>query len=95
LSGTASWAYYSATQWLLGVRPEVEGLRIDPCLPKAWKGFKMRRTFRGLHLAIEVRNPKRKCRGLKSLTVDGVAITGNLVPTEKLRDGSVIVAVLG
>jgi hypothetical protein len=42
-----------------------------------------------------VRNPKRKCRGLKSLTVDGVAITGNLVPTEKLRDRSVIVAVLG
>ena len=95
LSGTASWAYYSATHWLLGVRPEVEGLRIDPCIPKAWKGFTMRRTFRGFRLSIEVRNPKRRSRGLKSLTVDGEAVTGNLVPTERLRDGSVIVAVLG
>jgi len=46
LSGTASWAYYAATHWLLGVRPEVDGLRIDPCIPKAWPGFTMRRRFR-------------------------------------------------
>ena len=47
LSGTASWAYYTASHWLLGVRPEADGVRIDPCIPKTWPGFTMRRTFRG------------------------------------------------
>ncbi len=95
LSGTASWAYYTATHWLLGIRPEIDGLRVDPCVPKAWKGFKMTRTFRGRKVRIEVTNPKRKNRGVKSITVDGERIDGDVVPTEKLRDGSKIVAVLG
>jgi len=95
LSGTASWAYYSATHWVLGIRPEVEGLRIAPCIPRKWKGFSMTRTFRGMKLSIEVRNPKRKNRGLKSLTVDGRPIDGEVIPTDALRDGATIVAVLG
>jgi cellobiose phosphorylase len=95
LSGTASWAYYSATHWVLGIRPDVEGLRIAPCIPKAWKGFSMTRTFRGMKLSIEVQNPKRKNRGLKSLTVDGQPIDGEVIPTAALRDGAKIVAVLG
>ena len=95
LSGTASWAYYSATHWLLGVRPEIDGLRIDPCMPKAWPGFKMTRTFRGMKVKIEVRNPSGVCRGVKTLTVDGKSCAGNLVPTATLRPGAKIVAVLG
>ena len=47
LTGTAAWAYYSATQYILGLRPEVEGLRIDPCIPSTWEGFKAQRRFRG------------------------------------------------
>ena len=42
------------------MRPEIDGLRIDPCIPKAWPGFKMRRHFRGKNLRIEVRNPGRR-----------------------------------
>ena len=95
LSGTASWAYYSATHWVLGIRPEVEGLRIAPCIPGKWKGFSMTRTFRGMRLSIEVKNPKRRNRGLKSLTVDGQPIEGEVIPTAALRDGAKIVAVLG
>jgi cellobiose phosphorylase len=95
LSGTASWAAYSATHWILGVRPEVDGLRIDPCIPKAWQGFTMTRTFRGMRLHIEVRNPRRKNRGVKSLTADGEPLAGNIVPGGKLQDGAKIVAVLG
>ncbi len=95
LSGTASWAYYAATHWILGVRPEVEGLRIDPCIPKAWPGFTMRRHFRGKMVRIEVKNPGSVSRGIKSLTVDGRPVPGNVVPTEKLKDGSKIVATLG
>ncbi|OQB89792.1 MAG: N,N'-diacetylchitobiose phosphorylase [Verrucomicrobia bacterium ADurb.Bin122] len=95
LSGTASWSYYSATHWLLGVRPEIEGLRIDPCIPKAWPGFKMTRTFRGKTVSIDVQNPKGVCKGIATLTVDGETVAGCIVPTEKIKDGSKIVAVLG
>jgi N,N'-diacetylchitobiose phosphorylase len=95
LSGTASWAYYSATHWVLGIRPEVEGLRIAPCIPKAWPGFTMRRKFRGLNLTITVKNPSGVSRGLATLTVDGAQITGEVIPVSALRDGAQIVAVLG
>jgi cellobiose phosphorylase len=95
LSGTASWSYYSATHWILGIRPELDGLRIDPCIPKGWPGFTMRRRFRGKHLKIEVQNPAGVCRGVKTLTIDGRALPDNLVPAAQLRDGARIVAVLG
>jgi cellobiose phosphorylase len=95
LSGTASWAYYSATHWLLGIRPEAEGLRIDPCIPKSWPGFTMRRNYRGKNISIEIRNPAGVCRGVKTLTVDGEPVSGCVIPAEKLREGSCIVATLG
>jgi cellobiose phosphorylase len=94
LSGTASWAYYTATHWILGIRPEIEGLRIAPCLPKEWPGFTMTRTFRGMTLHIEVQKPRRKASKLKSLTVDGQKVVGDIVPVANLREGSRIVAIL-
>ena len=95
LSGTASWAYYSATHWLLGVRPEADGLRIDPCIPKTWPGFTMRRHFRGQHVSIEVRNPAGVSHGVKTITVDGEHVEGCIVPATKLRDDARIVVTLG
>lgn len=94
LSGTASWAYYVATHWVLGIRPEIDGLRIAPCVPRAWPGFRVQRFFRGLRLEIEVHNPRRG-RRLKSLTVDSRPVAGEVIPVGELRDGSRIVAVLG
>jgi cellobiose phosphorylase len=95
LSGTASWSHHTALQWILGVRPEVDGLRIDPCIPKQWPGFKMTRVFRGKTLKIEVKNPSNICKGVKSLTVDGKSLEGNFIPLDRLKDGSKIVATLG
>ena len=95
LSGTASWAYYSATHWLLGVRPEADGLRIDPCIPKTWPGFTMRRYFRGQHVSIEVRNPAGVSHGVKTITVDGEHVEGCIVPATKLRNDARIVVTLG
>jgi cellobiose phosphorylase len=77
------------------VRPEIDGLRIDPCIPKAWPVFSMRRHFRGKTVHITVTNPAGVNTGVKSLTVDGRIIAGNLVPADELKDGSKIVAVLG
>jgi cellobiose phosphorylase len=95
LSGTAAWAHYAATQHILGIRPELAGLRIDPCIPRAWPGFTATRVFRGRTLHIEVSNLSGVCRGVKSLTVDGKPLDGSLIPVAALRQGSRISAVLG
>jgi cellobiose phosphorylase len=95
LSGTASWSQHTALQWILGVRPEIDGLRIDPCIPKAWPGFSMTRVFRGLRVRIEVQNPSGVCKGVKSLTVGGKTIEGNLVPLALLKDNVKVLVTLG
>jgi cellobiose phosphorylase len=88
LTGTAAWTYYTATQWLLGIRVEYDGLRVDPVIPSKWKGFTVTRWFRGKCYEIEVRNPKGLQRGVKRLVVDGKEIKGSLV---EARHGSAMV----
>ena len=80
LSGTASWAYQAATQWILGIRPEYNGLRIDPCIPSAWKGFSATRKFRGSLMRITIHNPQGISKGVAKMTVDGEPIPGNIIP---------------
>ena len=85
LTGTASWAYQSATQFILGVRPTHQGLLIDPCIPKIWPGFKVTRKFRQATYEIEVYNPGGISKGVESITVDGAEIAGNVLPN--FQDG--------
>lgn len=80
LSGTASWTYVAGTQWILGVRPEVDGLRIDPCIPANWPSFTVQRKFRGGSYDIRVSNPNNVCKGVKEMRVDGELIAGNKAP---------------
>jgi len=80
LTGTAAWNYVAIGQWILGLRPEHDGLRVDPCLPAAWPGFTAARRFRGCRYHITVRNPRGLCRGVRSLLVDGQRVAGNIVP---------------
>ncbi|HZB79207.1 MAG TPA: glycosyl hydrolase family 65 protein, partial [Actinomycetota bacterium] len=80
LTGSAAWNFVAITQWILGIRPEHEGLRIDPCLPAAWSGYEAIRRFRGATYRIAVRKPGGVTGRLTSLTVDGRSIEGNLVP---------------
>jgi N,N'-diacetylchitobiose phosphorylase len=95
LSGTAAWSYHAAVQWILGVRPEIEGLRIDPCIPTSWPGFTLRRVFRDRTLTIEIDNAARVSSGVVELSIDGLPVPGNLAPVGKLRDGSIIRVRLG
>lgn len=94
LTGTASWSLFVALNSILGIVPEPEGLRIDPCIPRSWPGFEVERVFRGLRLHIRVNNPSGLSRGVKRLSLDGKDIAGSLVPISGLRDGARIVAVL-
>jgi cellobiose phosphorylase len=80
LTGTAAWNYAAITQWILGIRPEYDGLRIDPVIPAGWQGFKATRRFRGNTYVIEVKNPSSLNRGVKKLLVEGREIPGNLLP---------------
>ncbi|TKG96971.1 N,N'-diacetylchitobiose phosphorylase [Puteibacter caeruleilacunae] len=80
LSGTATWAYYAATQYLLGIRPDVDGLVVDPCIPKDWDGFKVTRKFRGATYIITVCNPDQVMKGVASITVNGQKVKGNKLP---------------
>lgn len=95
LTGAAAWSYYSATQYILGLRPELAGLRVDPCIPAAWEGFQATRRFRGHTLHITVTNPDGVCRGVRSLTLNGEALPDNLVPATKLTAHNQVVVVLG
>lgn len=80
LSGTASWTYQAATQFIIGIRPQHNGLLVDPCIPKAWDGFSVTRLFRGATYKIVVKNPDHVSKGIASVVVDGKAITGHVIP---------------
>jgi cellobiose phosphorylase len=78
LTGTASWIYVAATQWILGIRPTFEGLKVTPCIPESWSGFKARRVFQGVTYNIVVKRVGKGNRVL--LKVDGKPVSGDTVP---------------
>ncbi len=92
LTGTAAWNYAAITQHILGIRPAFNGLEIDPCIPKEWDGFKVKRKFRGYTLNIEVVNPDHVSKGVKEITINGNKIDGQLISVlEKGKTYSVLV----
>ena len=80
LTGTASWNFVAVSQYMLGIIPDYNGLKIDPSIPSAWDGFKAVRQFRNATYNITVKNPSHVCKGVKSVTVDGNTIEGNVLP---------------
>jgi len=80
LTGTAAWNLVALTQHILGIRPDHDGLRIDPCLPADWPGFEAIRRFRGATYVIRVRKRLGAVGRATGLVVDGTPIDGNLVP---------------
>ena len=86
LSGTASWAYYTAAQFILGIQPDYNGLRIDPCIPSNWKDIKIKRVFRNKIFRIIIKNEKGSQKGIKKLILNGNKINGNLIPLELMED---------
>ncbi len=75
LSGTAAWNFVAITQWILGIRPELEGLVVAPVIPRDWKGFKAVRLWRGVRYDISV---ERQGGGNQAeIWVDGERIKGN------------------
>jgi N,N'-diacetylchitobiose phosphorylase len=95
LTGTVSWSYYTATQYILGIRAEAAGLRIDPCIPADWEGFSVRRVFRGKVLDIRVDNVAGVQRGVVRVTLNGERVEGNLIAADRMQNENQVVVVMG
>ena len=87
LTGTAAWNFVAISQYILGVIPDYDGLKIDPSIPKAWDGYSITRKFRNDTYNITVTNPDHVSKGVKSVVCDGKAIDGNVLPV--FNDGAV------
>jgi cellobiose phosphorylase len=92
LTGTASWTFVAATQWILGIRPTYDGLRVAPAMPSEWAGFKAHREYRGTAYEISVR--REGPGNMVSMTVDGVPVPGDVVPPPTPGTAAVIVEVV-
>ena len=79
LTGTAAWNWYTITEFILGVKPAYAGLEIDPCIPSSMKGYTVTRRLRGAEYVINVKNESGAQKGVKSITVDGQKIEGNII----------------
>ena len=86
MTGSGGWAYFAVTHYLLGVRPGFDELTVDPCIPAAWDGFRVRRMFRGEVFNITVENPCHVQKGVKELYLDGEKV--DRVMVKSTRDGA-------
>ncbi|MCE0484852.1 MAG: hypothetical protein LV479_11520 [Methylacidiphilales bacterium] len=94
-TGTAGWSFRSVTDWIIGIRPEYNGLRIDPCINPDWDGFQAKRSFRGAVYHITVSNPDHVEKGVKKITVDGKIIGDTLIPITQGKESYNVHVLMG
>jgi len=80
LTGTAAWNFYAISQYILGIRAEYNGLKIDPCIPGSWKGYKVKRKYRGVTYHITILNPNGVQKGISGIMVNGKPFDKNIIP---------------
>ncbi len=95
LTGTAAWNFVAISQAILGIKPQYDGLLVDPCIPSVWEKYTVTRVFRGAIYEIHVSNPGNVQKGVRSITVDGKPIEGNILPVLKEGEKHRIEVVMG
>ena len=95
LTGTASTIMVGCVEGIMGMRPDLEGLRIAPSIPDDWDGFEIEKDFRGCHMHIVIKNPDHVQSGCKELTVNGVKMEENYIPASILGDKAEVVLIMG
>ena len=95
LTGTASWNFYAISQFILGIQPDYEGLKVDPCIPAKWDGFEITRKFRGTTYLIKVENPKHVSKGVVKVTIDGNLYESNILPLFNERSTHSVIVEMG
>lgn len=93
MTGSSGWAYYAATQYLLGIRPDFDSLTIDPCIPADWKEFSVVRKWRGAEYCIHVTNPDGVEKGVVRITLDGKAVSK--IPVMEAGSAAQIEVIMG
>lgn len=86
LTGTASTVMVGCVEGILGMRPDFNGLKIEPSIPKDWDGLEIEKDFRGCHLHITIQNPGHAESGFQKLTVNGMRMEENYIPAEFLTE---------
>jgi cellobiose phosphorylase len=95
LTGTAAWNYHAITEHILGIKPDYDGLRIDPCIPAGWPGYSVTRKFRGATYHIRISNPGSVNKGVKSIAVNGVPIENDMISTMEAGQDYQVDVVMG
>ncbi len=95
LTGTAAWTFVNISQYILGLYPTHRGLSVDPCVPKGFGDFQITRKFREGTYHISILNPEDTEKGIRSLTVDGQPVEGNVIPYQKGKEHYEVTVVMG
>jgi cellobiose phosphorylase len=95
LTGTAAWNFYAISQYILGIRPDYNGLLIDPCIPHEWNNLILTRKFRNKTFHFQILNPFKVSRGVKEMTLNGQKISGNMVPLDLSKEINEVKVTLG
>jgi cellobiose phosphorylase len=92
LTGTAAWNFYAISQYILGIKPQYDGLLIEPCVPETLGNFAVNRIFRDKKLEIKVINEFKT--GKVAITLNGKPLQGNLIPLELMQENNQVIVEL-
>ncbi len=95
LTGTAAWTFVNVSQHIIGVYPTHNGLQINPCVPKGFGDFTITRKYRNTTYNITVSNPDNVEKGVKEMKVNGVAVSGNVIPYDASQKTADVVILMG
>ena len=95
VTGTASWMDVVGTQYLLGIKPTLAGLEIDPCIPNDWDSYSVSRIFRGVLYKITISNPENRSKGVKQIYVNEKLIDGTTIEPLKLSNEVNVKVIMG
>jgi N,N'-diacetylchitobiose phosphorylase len=99
MTGSADWAYFAATRFMLGIRPDFDNMVIDPCVSTSWPSFTVRRVWRNAVYNITVENPDKASKGVKECKLNGQSVTCNegkaVVPAQAAGSENQVLLVMG
>ena len=93
MTGSGGWSYFSATRYMLGIRPGFDTMEIDPCIPADWKEFSVSRVWRGATYEIHVTNPSGVMKGVKEMKLNGETV--NEIPVMPAGTTTKIEVIMG
>lgn len=95
LTGTAAWTFVNVSQYILGIRPDFDGLHIDPCIPSELEALRITRHYRGADIHIDIQNPEHVEKGVRSMEIDGELVSGNCIHPDGNKKEYHVTVVMG